>query len=188
MGNVIFILVVRYPDETRCRRSGRSQRSSEAPVVHLVCSQSLTWMSPVSVSSCSEGGCHEEEAAAVHRPLQVLTQLSKPLLCVFCPSVRGTHQPGMRGAVGGEAVSGCQGGPGAGRVHSPCQGCHGSSPPPFNFVNNSMSVIDYPFSSEAAVAKWALWESVFNVLSAHCLRYEACWHRVVPGVCCCLCC
>lgn len=61
-------------------------------------------------------------------------------------------------------------------------------PPPFNFVNNSMSVIDYPFSSEAAVAKWALWESVFNVLSAHCLRYEACWHRVVPGVCCCLCC
>jgi hypothetical protein len=80
---------------------------------------SLTLMSPVSVStSCPEDRCHKEEAAAIHRPLQVLTQLSKPLVCVFCPSVRGTHQPGTGGDAGGEAVSGRQGGLGAGRVHS----------------------------------------------------------------------
>lgn len=65
---------------------------------------SLTSMFPVSVStSCPEDCCHKEEAAAVHRPLQILTQLSKPLLCVFCPGVSRAHQPGTQGGVGHEA-------------------------------------------------------------------------------------
>lgn len=89
----------------------------------------LTLLCLVSVStSCSEDCCHAEEAAAVHRPLQVLTQLSKPLLCVFCPGVSRAHQPGRKGSAGGEASSKCQGGLGAGSAHSQCQNCCHSLP------------------------------------------------------------
>lgn len=88
-------------------------------------STSLTLLCLVSVStSCPEDCCHEEEAAAVHRPLQVLTQLSKPLLCVFCPGVSRAHQPGMKGGAGGEAASACQEGVGAGSAHSQCPNCY----------------------------------------------------------------
>lgn len=85
---------------------------------------SLTWMSPVSVStSCPEDCCHEEEAAAVHRPLQVLTQLSKPLLGVLRPGVSRAHQPGTKGGAGGEAARECHARRGAETGHSQYPSC-----------------------------------------------------------------
>lgn len=42
-----------------------------------------------------------------------------------------------------------------------------------------MSVIDFPFPSEATVAKWVLWESVFNVLSL--CTMPALWGMLAQG-------
>lgn len=119
---------------------------------------SLTVMSPIFVSTSGPEDCrHEEEAAAVHRPLQVLTQLTKPLLCVFCPGVSRTHQPGTKGGAGGETVSKRRGGLGAGVFTASAEAVIFFSFS--NFVNNSMFMINFPFPLEAAVARWALWES-----------------------------
>lgn len=48
-------------------------------------------------TSCPEDCGHEEEAAAVHRALQVAAQLPQPLIRLFGTGVRCAHKPGMWG-------------------------------------------------------------------------------------------
>lgn len=52
-------------------------------------------------TSCPEDCGHKEEAAAVHRALQVAAQLPKPLVCLFRTGVRRAHKPGTLGGGGG---------------------------------------------------------------------------------------
>lgn len=46
--------------------------------------------------SCSEDRGHQEEAAAVHRAVQVAPQLAEPLLCVHDSGVSSAREPGQR--------------------------------------------------------------------------------------------
>lgn len=48
-------------------------------------------------TSCPEDCGHKEEAAAVHRALQVAAQLPQPLVRLFGTGVRRAHKPGTWG-------------------------------------------------------------------------------------------
>lgn len=74
-------------------------RDNQPSLPHSLCLEtSLTFISFVSLStSCPEDCRHKEEAAAVHRTLQVAAQLSKPLVCVFRAGVCCAHKPGTSG-------------------------------------------------------------------------------------------
>lgn len=75
-----------------------SQESLRSPPRSLPLETRLTWTSFVSLpTSCPEDCCHEEEAATVHRALQVAPQLPEPLLRLLRAGVRRAHQPGTWG-------------------------------------------------------------------------------------------
>lgn len=70
----------------------------QSPSHSLPLETSLTWTSLVSLpTSCPEDCRHKEEAAAVHRALQVAPQLPEPLLRLLRAGVRRAHQPGTWG-------------------------------------------------------------------------------------------
>lgn len=54
----------------------------------------------LSVASGPEDCSHQEEAAAVHRPLQIPAQLSQPLLGLLSTGVSRAHKPGVLAAPG----------------------------------------------------------------------------------------
>lgn len=91
-------------------------------------------------TSCPEDRGHEEEAAAVHRALQVAAQLPQPLVRLFRTGVRRAHKPGTWGGKAHQNQGACR-----------SQGC--SKPLLrwifffflFNFINNSMFIIDFTF-------------------------------------------
>lgn len=106
--------------------------------------------------SCPEDCCHEEEAAAVHRSLQVPPQLAQPLVRLLRTGVRCAHQPGMSGPW----EAGLEGRRKPGRTPLPKRvpsQLQGGFPVCFNLANNSVSVTDITFPSEAAGARWFLW-------------------------------
>lgn len=80
--------------------------------------------------SCPEDCRHEEEAAAVHRSLQVPPQLAQPLVSLLRTGVCRAHQPGM--SVPWEA--GLKGRYEPGRTCLP-RGCSASSKVDFLFVS-----------------------------------------------------
>ena len=111
--------------------------------------------------SCPEDCCHEEEAAAVHRSLQVPPQLAQPLVRLLRTGVRRAHQPGMSGPW----EAGLEGRREPGRTRLPKRvpsQLQGGFPVCFNLANNSVSVTDTTFPPEAAGARWFLWESICN--------------------------
>lgn len=75
------------------------QGQAGVPATFSAPGTSFTLLSFVSLStSCSEDCCHKEEAAAVHRALQVAPQLSQPLVRLLRPGVCRAHQPGTLGS------------------------------------------------------------------------------------------
>lgn len=100
-GSGTSVLAVTHPAEHQglCYHAGLGgYRATELCLVvgnqpHMGSSVSLP-------TSCPEDRGHEEEAAALHRALQVAPQLPQPLVRLLLTGVRCAHQPGTWGAGG----------------------------------------------------------------------------------------